>query len=95
MDEIELVRRSWIFWQTPERTLQILGLAQILLGLWLLIGLAERAAVALATLAMLVLILLVAAGKPELLTDPFGALAKDFCLLACALTVWLLAPHTK
>jgi hypothetical protein len=26
-----------------------------------------------------------------MLIDPCGALVKDFCLLACAITVWLLA----
>jgi hypothetical protein len=28
-----------------------------------------------------------------MLTDPYGALVKDYCLIACAITVWLLAPR--
>src|SRR5439155_10458276 len=91
-EQIELVRRSGLFWPTPELTLISLGVAQTLAGIILIIGWVERAAVVLATLAMFVLIVLVAAGKPPMLTDPFGALAKDLCLVSCAMTVWLLAP---
>jgi uncharacterized membrane protein YphA (DoxX/SURF4 family) len=92
-DEIDLVRASHLIWRTPEFTLQILGLAQMLVGLWLIIGLAERTAVSIATVWMLILIGLVASGNPSMLTDPYGALVKDCCLIACAITVWLLAPR--
>jgi hypothetical protein len=91
-DELDLVRRSGVIWRTPEWTLQVLGIAQIVLGIWLIVGSAERVAVAIATIWMLVLIVLVAGGNPAMLTDPYGALIKDFCLLACAMTVWMLAP---
>jgi uncharacterized membrane protein YphA (DoxX/SURF4 family) len=94
-DEFELVRKSGVFWRTPEWTLQVLGIAQIAFGLWLIIGWAERLAVAMATLWMFVLIALVAGGNPAMLTDPYGALIKDFCLIACAVTVWILAPATN
>jgi hypothetical protein len=92
-DEIGLVRASHLVWRTPELTLQILGVTQMLVGLWLIIGIAERAAVFIATLWMLILIGLVANGNPSMLTDPYGALVKDLCLVACAITVWLLAPR--
>jgi len=91
-DEIGLVRASHLS-RTPEFTLQILGVAQMLVGFWLMIGYAERTAVSLATVGMLILIALVASGNPSMLTDPYGALVKDFCLVACAITVWTLAPH--
>jgi uncharacterized membrane protein YphA (DoxX/SURF4 family) len=91
-EQIELVRRSHLFWPTPELTLIALGIAQIIAGAILIIGWAERAAVMLTTLWMFALIVLVAAGNPPMLTDPFGALAKDLCLISCAVTVWLLAP---
>jgi DoxX-like family len=84
-EQIELVRRSRLFWPTPELTLIALGVAQI-------IGWAERAAAMLATFGMFALIVLVATARPPMLTDPFGALAKDICLVSCAVTVWLLAP---
>jgi len=91
-DEIGLVQEYHLVWRTPKFTLQILGVAQMLVGLWLIIGMAERPAVFIATLWMLILIGLVANGNPSMLTDPYGALVKDFCLIACALTVWILAP---
>jgi uncharacterized membrane protein YphA (DoxX/SURF4 family) len=82
-DEIELVKNSGLTWRTPELTLLLMGVAQMLVGLWLIVGCAERLAVAVATVWMLVLIMLVAGGNPGMLTDPYGALVKDFCLLAC------------
>ncbi len=91
-DELDLVRRSGVIWRTPEWTLQVMGIAQIVLGIWLIVGSAERVAVAIATIWMLVLIVLVAGGNPAMLTDPYGALIKDLCLIACSVTVWMLAP---
>ena len=93
-DEVELVRRSGIYFGTPELFLQLLGAAQALFAIWLLVGLAERLAVAIATLGMWVLIVLVALANPSMLTDPYGALIKDLCLTACAYTVWSLSPLT-
>lgn len=90
-EQIDLVRRSGLFWPTPEATLVTLGALQVVAGAILIIGWAERAAVVLTTLWMAALIVLVAAGRPAMLTDPFGALAKDLCLLSCAATVWLLS----
>src|SRR5436305_11386355 len=58
-DEIDLVRKSGLVWRTPEWTLQVLGITQITLGLWLIIGFAERLTVAIATLWMSLLIVLV------------------------------------
>jgi uncharacterized membrane protein YphA (DoxX/SURF4 family) len=90
-DEVGLVQTSHLVWRTPELTLQILGVAQMMVGLWLIIGFAERTAVLIATSWMLILLVLVASGNPSMLTDPYGALVKDFCLIACAITVWVLA----
>ena len=39
---------------------------------------------------MLILIALVASENPSILIDPYGALVKDLCLIACAITVWTL-----
>jgi ABC-type glycerol-3-phosphate transport system permease component len=38
------------------------------------------------------LIVLVARANPAMLIDPYGALIKDLCLIACAFTVWTLSP---
>jgi uncharacterized membrane protein YphA (DoxX/SURF4 family) len=69
-DEIGLVQSSHLVWRTPELTLRILGVAQMLVGLWLIIGFAERTAVFIATSWMLILIVLVASENPSMLTDP-------------------------
>jgi peptidoglycan/LPS O-acetylase OafA/YrhL len=91
-DQLDLVQRSHIWWGSPTLTLQVLGGSQVLLGLWLLWGWKERLAVLLATFWMGGLIVLVASGNPWMLTDPYGALIKDLCLIACAVAVWILAP---
>ena len=91
-DQVALVRRSGLYFGTPEFFLQLLGAAQVAFALWLLAGLAERMAVAIATVGMWILIVLVAMANPAMLTDPYGALIKDLCLTACAFTVWSLSP---
>ena len=93
-DQIELVERSGLYFGEPETFLQLLGIAQAAFALWLLAGYAERLAVAIATAAMCILIVLVAGNNPAMLTDPYGALIKDLCLIACAYAVWLLQPVT-
>jgi uncharacterized membrane protein YphA (DoxX/SURF4 family) len=94
-DQIDLVRRSGLYFGTPEFFLQLLGVAQIVCALWLLAGFAERFAVFIATTGMVILIVLVASGNPAMLTDPYGALIKDLCLIACAFTVWSLSPSRR
>lgn len=91
-DQIDLVERSGLFIGTPEFFLQLLGVGQVVCGLWLLAGFAERFAVSIATAGMVILIVLVARANPAMLTDPYGALIKDVCLIACAFTVWTLSP---
>ena len=93
-DQVELVRRSGLYFGTPEFFLQLLGAAQVAFAIWLLVGIRERLAVAIATLGMWILIVLVAMANPSMLTDPYGALVKDLCLTACAYTVWSLTPLT-
>ena len=94
-DEIDLVQKSGLVWGSPEWTLFVLGIAQMAVGFWLIIGWSERLAATVATVWMFVLILLVAVGNPGMLTDPYGALIKDLCLIACAIAVWMLAPMGK
>lgn len=91
-EQMDLVLHHGLWWGSPQATLVALGVAQAALGLAILSGWRARATTALATAGMLVLIVLVASGRPEMLTDPFGALAKDLCLTGCAAVVWLLAP---
>lgn len=91
-DQIDLVERSGLFIGTPEFFLQLLGVGQVVCGLWLLAGFAERLAVFTATTGMVILIVLVASTNPAMLTDPYGALIKDLCLIACAFAVWTFSP---
>jgi uncharacterized membrane protein YphA (DoxX/SURF4 family) len=93
-DQIELVRRSGICWYSAQGTLQVLGAAQAMVGCWLLSGLMERASAVLATVWMCALIILVAKNNPGLLVDPYGALVKDFSLIACGYAVWVLSDKT-
>jgi uncharacterized membrane protein YphA (DoxX/SURF4 family) len=93
-EQTALVAQSAFCFGTPQRTLLTLGAAQVALGLILLTGWRERAMAALATAWMAFLIVLVAAGRPQMLSDPFGALPKDLCLAACAAVIWLL-PATQ
>ena len=92
-DQIDLVERSGLFFGTPEFFLQLLGVGQVACGLWLLAGFAERLAVFIATTGMVILIVLVARANPDMLTDPYGALIKDLCLIACAFAVWTFSPE--
>jgi uncharacterized membrane protein YphA (DoxX/SURF4 family) len=86
--QIEMVRRSGWWFGTPEQTLYWLGLAMIPAGLAILSGIAERLAVLVATVSVMVLMVLVISTNPEALHDPFGGLAKDACLFVCAALVW-------
>src|SRR5438105_2944282 len=89
-DEIGPVQSAHLVWRTPELTLRILGVAQILVGLWLIIGFAERTAVFIATSWMLI-DCAGDVGKSVAAQRSLGALVKDLCLIAGAITVWLLA----
>lgn len=91
-EQTALVAQSAFMWHSPAATLALLGVVQVMIGVVLLIGWREREAALGATLFMGVLIVLVAAGRPGMLTDPFGALAKDLCLIACAAILWILPP---
>jgi uncharacterized membrane protein YphA (DoxX/SURF4 family) len=92
--ELDLVRRTGLFWPTPAATLGALGAAEVLAGLWLISGVAERRTVVLLSLVMLFLVALVVGVEPSALANPLGGLSKNLGLLACALAVWLLSPVT-
>jgi uncharacterized membrane protein YphA (DoxX/SURF4 family) len=91
----DLVLRSGLWVISPAFTLITIGVAQTVLGLVLLVGWKERIVVALATAIMGMLIVLVVSNFPAMLTDPFGAIPKDLCLIACAAIVWLLSSKSR
>lgn len=71
-----------------EFFLQLLGVAEVVCGFLLLTGFAERLAVFTATAGMLIWMALVARADPSMLPNPYGAVIKDLCLIACAFTLW-------
>ena len=89
--EIDLVARSHAYWPTPVATLAALGVCEILGGLWLLSGRAEKTAATLSFALVAMLGPVCAVLEPSILYHPFGGLSKNLSLLACAAVVWLLA----
>ena len=90
--QLEMVNASGLYWPDPESFLVILGIGMIVAGIVLCIGWLERAAVLTASLAMTVLIFLVAGNNPDLVADIDAGTAKHACLSAAAWVVWKLAP---
>jgi uncharacterized membrane protein YphA (DoxX/SURF4 family) len=93
-EQTALVAQSAFCLGSPATTLHVLGWAQVALGVTLLSGWRDRVVAAIATGWMGALIVLVGTGRPGMWSDPFGALAKDLCLIACAAVLWLL-PERK
>jgi uncharacterized membrane protein YphA (DoxX/SURF4 family) len=89
--EVDLVARSGAYWPTPMATLAALGVCEILGGLWLLSGRAEKTAATLSFVLVAILGPVCAVLEPSILYHPFGGLSKNLSLLACAAVVWLLA----
>ncbi|MEX0777582.1 MAG: DoxX-like family protein [Phycisphaeraceae bacterium] len=92
--EVDVVARSGLYWPTPMLFLHGLGVIEVLGGLWLLWGKAERVAVASATAAMALLVAMVVLTEPSCLIDPMGGIRKCLALLPCAMVVWVLSPMT-
>jgi len=89
--EIALVGQSMLYVGSPAATLGVLGACEIFLGLWLLVGLAEKLSTGLAAAAIVFLATLVSSLRTEMLADPLGGISKNAGLVACALVVWLLS----
>lgn len=94
-NEIDLVRRSGLFVGAPEQTIAALGVLEILAGVWLLTGIAERWAAATVTVVMAVLVAVVVANDPGALTNQYGGITKNLGLVGCAVAVWVLSPVTR
>ncbi|MGI8602220.1 MAG: DoxX-like family protein [Verrucomicrobiales bacterium] len=92
LNQFAMIRRSAWWWGTPELTLHLLGWAMVAAGLVIMSGYRERITVLVASIALLVLMALVMVNEPSSIIDPYGGLAKDACLFACAAVVWCLAP---
>ena len=75
--------------------MMIPGSAMIVAGVLICVGVFERIAALVATVAMGVLIVLVVGNNPSSSSDLHGRIAKDLCLGACASVVWVLAGIEK
>lgn len=92
--QFDMVRSSGWWWGTPETTLYWLGIAQVIAGLILMVGLWEKLGQVVATVAVIVMMFLVIGNHPAAIHDPFGGLAKDACLFTCSAVVYLLSGKT-
>ncbi len=92
--EVELVRRSGLYWPTPDLTLQTLGLLEVGLGIWLLSGWNERASVLTASIATAAFSGIVLMNDSLAFADPYGGIVKNLGLFAAAFAIWLLSPLT-
>jgi hypothetical protein len=90
--EIDLVARSGMYIISPVTTLAILGIIEVLFGVWMVTGIADRFSAILALIGVIILPIIVVALEPAALIDPFGGISKNLGLIACALTTLLL--HT-
>ena len=93
--ELEIVERTGLFAVSPRFTIGMVGILEVGFGLWLISGYRERLACIVTTLFMIVLMILVVIEEPSLLLGPFGCLAKNVCLVACAWIVGYLSSATK
>ena len=93
--EREIVERVGLFLISPESTIRMIGIMEMLFGLWLVSGYRERLACLTTSLFLLVLTILVLFEEPSLLIGPFGGIIKNICLFSCAWIVWHLAPYSK
>lgn len=69
-----------------------IGVAQVVFGLWVLSGRAERTAALLSTLGVFVATVLLTLFVPEAWVHFYGGALKNAALLACGYAVWALAP---
>ena len=90
-EEVELVGRSGMFWISPAWTLGALGIAEILAGLWMLYGRAERLTMAASILFTIAISSIVVMTDPSALANPLGGISKNLALIACAVAVFLLS----
>src|SRR5688572_12804200 len=89
--ELELLARTGVAWPTPSLAMGALGVVEVLAGIWLLTGRAERLAAGISTAVLLALGPVIAVMDPAVLYHPYGGFSKNFGLIACGVAVMLLA----
>jgi uncharacterized membrane protein YphA (DoxX/SURF4 family) len=89
--EHDVVRRTGLYLSSPDLTIRMIGVFEIVLGLWLITGFRERLACAVTSGFLIVLMILAVMEEPMLLAGPFGGMAKNAALLVLAWMVWRIA----
>jgi uncharacterized membrane protein YphA (DoxX/SURF4 family) len=89
--EHDVVRRTGLYFSSPDLTIRMIGVFEIILGLWLVTGFREKLACAITSGFLIVLMVLAVIEEPMLLAGPFGGMAKNTALLVLAWMVWRIA----
>ena len=90
--EVALVERLDLPWISPEATITALGITEVLVGVWLVEGRAERLSAAVTSVAVVAFTVIARSLEPAALYDTFGGIAKNLALLGCGAVVWVLSP---
>jgi len=85
--EQEVVRATGLYLGSPALMIELVGMAETLLGLWILSGWRIRQSCLCASLFMLTMQVLVVWSRPDLMIGPFGCLIKNLSLFAAAWVV--------
>ena len=89
--EHEVVRRTGLYLSSPGLTIQMIGVFEIGLGIWLITGYKERLACIVTSGFLIILMILAVMVEPLLLAGPFGGMAKNSAVLVLAWMVWRIA----
>jgi uncharacterized membrane protein YphA (DoxX/SURF4 family) len=89
--EQQVVQRTGLYFSSPALTIQMIGVFEIGLGIWLVTGFQEKLASLVTSAFMILLMIFAVAVEPLLLTGPFGGMAKNAALIVLAWIVWRIA----
>ena len=92
--ELAIVTASGLWIGSPEATLVGIGVLETLAGVVLLVGIRERLAVAVTTVAMALITLGVVWTDPSTLLAPLTGVLKNSTVAVCGAVVWSLAPRS-
>ena len=89
--ELAIVAASGLWVGSPEATLVAIGVLEAAAGLVLLVGVRERLAVAVTTVAMMLITAGVVWADPSTLLAPLTGVLKNSAVAVCGAVVWSLA----
>jgi DoxX. len=89
--EQEVVRKTGLYFSSPELTIRVIGIFEIALGIWLLTGIKEKLACLVTSGFLIVLMIIAVIVEPMLLAGPFGGIAKNSAVLVLAWMIWRIA----